>query len=190
VKHLGRPMEKVCYSKLGLSQAVIWMVVIAVSFIGVVPITGLIGLRFNLTRSLPIGVYVVTHRSQADLVEFCPEGNASLLSVARSYRFSGVCPDHAAPLLKPIAARPGDVVEVSRKGIAVNGSLLPNSTPQETDSAGRRLAAWPSGTYRVNTGTVWVVSSYNAHSFDSRYYGPISTASIRNYLAPLWTFAK
>jgi conjugative transfer signal peptidase TraF len=175
-------------SKQRIQTAMVWLAAIAAACVGTAILAGLLGLRFNLTPSLPMGVYVVARHRRSELVEFCPEGIAGSLSVARSYRLPGACPDHAAPLLKPIVARAGDVVEVSRNGIAVNGHLLPNSAPQSTDSQGRRLTAWPAGSYRVALDTVWVVSSYNPRSFDSRYYGPISTTSIRHHLVPLWTF--
>ena len=37
------------------------------------------------------------------------------------------------------------------------------------------------------TGTVWVASSFNSRSFDSRYFGPISESAIKHRLVPIWT---
>jgi type IV secretory pathway protease TraF len=36
-------------------------------------------------------------------------------------------------------------------------------------------------------GTVWVISSFNSRSFDSRYFGPIPASSIRSRLQALIT---
>ena len=95
--------------------------------------------------------------------------------------------DGAAPLLKPVVARSGDVVELSARGISVNGALLPNTAPLSKDTKGRPLEAWPFGRYVVASGTVWVASSYHPRSFDSRYFGPISTAAIRHRLKAFLT---
>jgi type IV secretory pathway protease TraF len=35
---------------------------------------------------------------------------------------------------------------------------------------------------------VWVASSYNGRSFDSRYFGPVDAVTIRNHVRPLLTF--
>lgn len=105
----------------------------------------------------------------------------------RGYRGSGACRDGAAPLLKPVVAKAGDTVELSARGIAVNGTLLPNTAPLSKDSQSRPLSAWPFGYYVVASDTVWVASTYHARSFDSRYFGPISTAAIRGRLKPFLT---
>jgi hypothetical protein len=76
------------------------------------------------------------------------------LSIVRGYRHRGTCGDDAAPLLKPIIAKPGDVVEVSSLGLSVNGTLLPNTAPLATDTKGRPLEGWPSGRYVVAPETV------------------------------------
>jgi conjugative transfer signal peptidase TraF len=143
------------------------------------------GIRFNGSESLPGLFYIVTNDATSPLIEFCPESVSSRLSSERGYRRSGVCPDGAAPMLKPIAAQAGDLVEVSPYGIAVNGTTLRNSAPRFRDSRGRPLTHWPFGRYRVPEGFVWVVSQYNALSFDSRYFGPVPIRSIRHHLHPL-----
>lgn len=143
---------------------------------------GLVGLRINTSPSLPIGLYVTSAESRANLVEFCPAEPFASLAISRGYRDAGTCHDGAAPLMKPVVARTGDVVEVSGQGIAVNGRLLANTAPRTTDSQGRTLAPWPFGRYVVAPDTLWVASSYHPRSFDSRYFGPIPTSSIRDYI--------
>jgi conjugative transfer signal peptidase TraF len=143
-----------------------------------------VGLRVNLTPSLPIGLYV--RAARGTLVEFCPPGVAAEVSAIRGYRGPGVCPDRHAPLLKPVVGRAGDVVDVDRTGMRVNGRALPNTQAHPRDHRGRSLEAYPPGRYRVAPGTLWVASTWNDGSFDSRYFGPIDAATVRSRLAPLW----
>lgn len=145
------------------------------------------GVRLNDSPSLPIGLYVVTSDRSADLVEFCPTEPYASLAAERGYRSEGSCPDGGAPLMKPIVAQPGDTVDISSRNFAVNGKALPNSAPLNVDTEGRSLQHWPFGKYRVETGTVWVISSYNRRSFDSRYFGPVRKNRIRHHLRALLT---
>ena len=150
----------------------------------------LFGIRINITSSLARGFYIVSESAAANLVEFCPEGEAARISLERGYRTpGGNCPDGGSPLLKPIAALYGDRVEVTNNGIQVNGKLIANSAAHFRDHRGRALKPWPNGKYIVSAESLWVVSNFNAWSFDSRYFGPISCSLVRHRLRPLWTFA-
>ncbi len=155
--------------------------------IGAFQICGWVGLRVNASPSLPLGLYVVSHSATANLVEFCPAEPFARLAIARGYRDQGVCRDGAAPLIKPVVAKAGDVVDLSPRGISVNGALLPNTAPLELDTHRRPLNPWPPGRYVAVPGTVWVASSYDARSFDSRYFGPIHVSTIRSHIRPLVT---
>jgi len=172
-----------------LRRAVLWACLLGSPFFLGLIAGWVFGIRVNLTPSLPLGFYITSHSSNANLVEFCPQGKAAYVSLIRQYRTAGACPDGGAPLLKPGVAFPGDEVEVSANGIRVNGQLLPNSAGRFRDHLQRPLEPWPYGTYRVEPESVWVVSSFNSYSFDSRYYGPIPNSAIRHHLRPLWTFA-
>jgi conjugative transfer signal peptidase TraF len=127
----------------------------------------------------------VASSPDAKFVEFCPAEPFASIANARGYRQAGNCPDGGSPLMKPVVARAGDSVQVSVRGISVNGKGIPNSAPLRRDTAGRPLTPWPFGTYVVEPGTVWVVSDYHPRSFDSRYFGPVSETLIRNRLRPL-----
>jgi conjugative transfer signal peptidase TraF len=158
--------------------------VVVTTMVGTFAICGMAGIRINGSPSLPVGLYLVTARYDANLVEFCPAGPFAQFAIARGYRDAGSCSDGGTPLLKPVVARPGDLVEVSVAGVAVNGHLLPNTAPMKRDSKNRPLASWPPGRYTVASDSVWVASSYNARSFDSRYFGPVPMQSIRHYVRP------
>ena len=158
----------------------------AIVGIALFQLCGWFGVRLNLSPSLPAGLYAAT-KAPARLIEFCPGEPYASLAIQRGYRDEGICPDGAMPLLKPIVATNGDAVDVSAHGITVNGSLLRNSAPLRVDTKGRPLPAWNFGHYVVAPGTVWVASSYNPRSFDSRYFGPVPISSIRDYVRPLVT---
>ena len=160
------------------------------SVIAVAGIAAILGLRINTSYSLPLGLYQVTLDEAAPLIEFCPSEPFASESSHRGYRSRGlICPDGAVPLLKPIVARTGDVVTVTDAGLSVNGASVPNTGPLQHDRLGRQLKAWPLGRYKVAPGTVWVASTYNAGSYDSRYMGPVDKRLIRRRLRPLWCFS-
>jgi conjugative transfer signal peptidase TraF len=146
-----------------------------------------IGLRFNDSQSMPWGLYVTTSGSNSTLVVFCPPEPFATVSVDRGYRSRGNCPDGAEPLAKPIAARSGDTVELSERGMAVNGQLLPNTAPLVMDSAGRSLPHRPFGKFMVAEGSLWVASCYSPRSFDSRYFGPVELSQVREHVRPILT---
>ena len=147
------------------------------------------GVRFNTTESLPLGIYVTTV-GETNLVEFCPPEPFASMALRRGYRTRGNCPDGGMPLLKPVVAVAGDLVSFSTLGIAVNGHLLENTAALGADSYGRALPQRRGGIYDVAPGTVWVASSYSLRSFDSRYFGPIPLAAIREHVRPLLTCPK
>ena len=146
------------------------------------------GVRINLSRSLPLGVYARTNDPHARLIEFCPAEPFAAESSARGYRTHGTaCPDGALPVLKPVVAVAGDRVVLAADGIRVNGRLLQQTAPLYLDAVGRGLRPWPFGSYLVEQGSVWVASTFNRGSYDSRYMGPIRGNQIRARLRPLWT---
>jgi conjugative transfer signal peptidase TraF len=148
---------------------------------------GFFGFRINTSPSLPVGIYVVTSDGGANLIEFCPAEPFAALSLVRGYRGPGACRDGGAPLLKPVVAKAGDLVELSWHGVSVNGLLLPNTAPLSKDTKGRPLEPWHFGRFPVAPGTVWVASSYHSRSFDSRYLGPVYTTAIRHRLKAFLT---
>ena len=160
------------------------------SVVAIAQLCDSLGLRINTSPSLPVGLYVTTADPNASLVEFCPVEPYAQLAIVRGYRSAGNCRDGAAPLLKPVVGKSGDVVDVSQAGIVVNGKRIPNTAPVGADTRGRQLPPWPSGRYFVKPGEVWVASSFNRRSFDSRYFGPVPTIAIRDRLRPLITGGK
>jgi conjugative transfer signal peptidase TraF len=93
-------------------------------------------------------------------------------------------------MMKPIAALPGQVVTVATSGLTVDGHRLVNSVPLPRDYEGRALPVISAGTYKVAAGEVWLVSSFNPRSYDSRYFGPVAVTDIVASARPLLTDAN
>ena len=74
-------------------------------------------------------------------------------------------------------------MEVNADGIRVNDQLFPNSACRFSDHPQRPLDPQLYGTNSVEAGTVWVISSFNSYTFDSRYYGAILNLRFGTILA-------
>ena len=175
---------------------------IAAAIIGVLGTIGLgtgaayaLGYRINTTSSVPIGIYHIEQDgrfARGQIVAFCPPDNSAFqLGRARGYVLGGMaCPGGYRPLFKPVAAMPGDVVTVAADGISINGRLLHNTKARPKDGEGRPLPVVARGVHKVLPGQVWVVSTYNARSFDGRYFGAIPTAGIMGVARPIATVSN
>ena len=144
------------------------------------------GFQINATASAPKGIWRVSAleprtMQRGTLVSICPP-DLHIVEIMRDRGFLelGDCPHtETVALLKPVAAVPGDRVSVTASGIAVNGRILPHSVPEHG------MPAYPNGTYRVPRGHVWLISSYSAGSFDSRYFGPVPLTKLRGRAVPI-----
>ena len=81
---------------------------------------------------------------------------------------------------------PGETVAVEPLGIRVNGVLWPNSTALTNDSRGHQINHYEFGVYRVQPLEIWVLSK-NPRGWDSRYFGPVTAASVVGAAEPLFT---
>jgi conjugative transfer signal peptidase TraF len=140
---------------------------------------------------MPRGIWRVevagTGIERGEVVSVCPPDTPAIREAAgRGYIPAGACPGGREPLIKPVAAIPGDLVTVTAHGIAVNGKPVGNSGPLEEDSAGRPLRPIPAGVYRVPAGAVWLLSGHDPRSFDSRYFGAVPATNIQGIARPIW----
>jgi conjugative transfer signal peptidase TraF len=175
---------------MNVKRFVIVAVAPAIAASCIVLLLGVFGIRLNIaSNSLPPGLYRIVPAGKGSDLLVCPTGVAETVSIEREYRVKSFgCGDGYAPLLKPIAARAGDTVTLSQAGVAVNGKLLQNSKQYPKDGIGRPMPMVPFGTYAVLPGTVWVISSYNRFSFDSRYFGPVNLDEKVQYAKLFWLF--
>lgn len=172
-----------------LTALMVWLILAWLAF----PILGLV---WNISDSLPLGIYKklptkINELKRGDIVVFCLTGEAANITYTRHYIpqrwLKTGCKYDLVTLMKPIAGLPGDHVEQRNNGIAINNNLLPNTKHLEKDGAGRQMP-YPKIPNVIPTNQLLVLAPYNPYSWDSRYYGLISNKSVRFVVRPLLTF--
>ena len=148
-----------------------------------------LGLRFNLTGSLPLGFYRVTSDppSRGSIVQVCLPGDLADFARERGYLGPGSCADGVRPLGKIVLAVESDVVTLECDEIRVNGRVVTNSRTVSKDSRGQILPHHPWGEHRMRSGELWLFSPYHRNAYDSRYFGPVHRSMVVSVLRPLWT---
>jgi conjugative transfer signal peptidase TraF len=144
-----------------------------------------LGYCLNVTSSEPVGFYRRTNArlTRGVLVLLHQPDNALAAPMLNAY----IPPGFA--LIKRVAAVAGDMVVIDAHGVGINGSRWPSSAPLIQDQQGHLLHSYPFGIYRVPSGELWVMSNH-PRGLDSRYFGPVSAASIISPLAPLVTWSS
>jgi conjugative transfer signal peptidase TraF len=149
------------------------------------------GLRVNTTKSIPVGIYRLTDDpvGKGEYVIFCPPQTA-LFDEARErgYIGAGFCPGNYGYMMKRVLATENDRIVSTDEGVTVNGHLLPLSQPLEWDKAGRKMARYPFGDYKLRPSELLLMSDVSATSFDGRYFGPVKQSQIKSVIEPLITF--
>jgi conjugative transfer signal peptidase TraF len=147
------------------------------------------GLRFNLTASLPLGIYRVSSEppSRGSIVQVCLDSATADFAQARGYLGPGACKSGVRPLGKIVLAVEGDVVTFEQDRIRVNGEGVANSETASKDSRGRALPHYAWGEHRMGPGELWLFSPYHRKAFDSRYFGPVRVSQAVSVIEPLWT---
>lgn len=155
--------------------------------IGIATVT--LHLILNVTPSMPQGFYqqfAYRHGILNEIVSVCESAAAARVDIERTGLGGGTCRNGDIPLLKFIVGYAGDTVVVTPASVTVNGSRLPHSAAVGIDRYGNRLHA-DVGVYHLHAGQVWLYTPHT-HSFDSRYYGPVSESLIRKAERPFWTY--
>jgi conjugative transfer signal peptidase TraF len=149
------------------------------------------GLRINGTHSEPVGIYWAIGRAPArgDLVFVLPPASPMFkLAKERGYLAAGPSAAGTAALIKQVAALGGDRVTIDAGGVRVNGVLWRNSAPRASDEAGRPLQAYELSDYTLGSEEVLLMSDHSPASFDGRYFGPVSKATIQSVIVPIITW--
>jgi conjugative transfer signal peptidase TraF len=141
-----------------------------------------LGLRINLTESMPSGVYRITRITpqRGDVVAFCSSADGRLYAGV-----SLLCPAGAKPLLKTLWGMPGDEIRTGDDGIVLNGVPLPNSAARSRDSRGREMRSVLEAGI-IPDGRALILADH-AGSYDSRYFGLVPLAGLKA-VRPLLTF--
>lgn len=163
---------------------------IVLTGVGVLSVLAVAGacLRYPTTDSAPPGLYLLTYDEpvRGSWAVACLPQSVAGLGRQRGYLGPGRCPGGSSPVLKLVAALPGDRVLVTDTGLTVNDTPLPDTARRPHDSQDRPVPTIPTGLYRVAPGEVWLYSDHSPASWDSRYYGPIPLAGVRSHACRLW----
>ena len=137
-------------------------------------------LLWNASASVPIGLYAVHPAGRltaGELLVVRPPAALAQFMAARRYLALGV------PLIKHVAALPGQIVCRSGRKITVDG--IAEAEALDRDARGRELPAWQ-GCRAVQPHQVFLMNAGVPDSFDSRYFGPVPDSTIIGSATPLW----
>ena len=138
-------------------------------------------LIYNASDSVPVGWYRV---ESPDALHVGGIVLARLPSAPAAFAARRGYLPMRIPLLKRIGAMAPQVVCV-RDGI-VSIDSIPVAVTLFLDGSGRRLTAWPQ-CRRLRADELFLLSTTNPASFDSRYFGPVSASTVIGQARPLWT---
>lgn len=163
-----------------LSYAVITTA--AVSLLGVASIASFAPrLIWNASASTPVGFYTIGDAGNLDVTDLvavdAPEPLASFLSDG-GYLPRGV------PLLKRVAALPGQ--RVCRTGLAITVDGVAMGNALDRDRRGRPLPVWQ-GCRLVANGELFLMNWKVRDSLDGRYFGPLPATAVIGRATPLYT---
>ena len=137
-------------------------------------------LVWNLSASVPIGLYVIDGRAPKldDYVLIRLPPPVAELASKRGYLPSGIV------LLKKVSAAQNDRVCRIEEQILING--IAKARAAATDLSGRPMPVW-SGCRHLKVGDVFLLGG-GPDSFDSRYFGPVSSGDVVGRATPLVTW--
>ena len=137
---------------------------------------------YNPSNSVPPGWYRVgplysLHVGSIVLARL--PADAAELAAQRRY-----LPEHI-PLLKRVGAMSPQQVCIEKHIVRIDG--VAEAVARTVDGRGRPLSAWQH-CRRLHDGELFLLSSTNPTSFDSRYFGPIAVSAVIGSAQPLWTW--
>lgn len=139
---------------------------------------------YNVSDSVPVGWYrVAPAEARSDsppvgsIVLIRLPDTVAALAAQRGYLPIGI------PLLKRVGAVAPQKVCIADGRVRIDG--VPVAAALPVDQLDRPLQAWP-GCRRLRPGELFLLSASNPASFDSRYFGPVSTSAVLGVAHPLW----
>ncbi|WP_299681360.1 conjugative transfer signal peptidase TraF [uncultured Roseobacter sp.] len=148
------------------------------------------GVRYNGSPSYPMGFYLLKTLDRTPelgaLVFACPPDTEAFREARRRhYIGQGTCPAGYTPIIKKVAAKPGDIVDVG-SAVSVNSVVQRNTDIAATDVQGRTLQRYQGGVIAPNH--YLLLSDFYEGSFDSRYFGPLHRRQIIGNAQPVLTW--
>lgn len=139
-------------------------------------------LVYNPSDSVPRGWYRIGPADSmhvGGIVLARLPAQAAALAAQRDYLPAGI------PLLKRIGAVAPQRVCITGTSVRIDDVAV--AAVMRADGYGRPLPAWQQ-CRRMAHGELFLLSSTNPASFDSRYFGPIAAANVIGSAQPLWTW--
>ena len=137
-------------------------------------------LLWNASASVPIGLYEVhpvgSLRVGQLLIVSPPTPLAQFLAARRYLPMS-------VPLIKHVAALPGQTVCRRGRMITVDGTMKAEAL--DHDTRGRTLPVWQ-GCQKIAPHEVFLLNIGVPDSLDGRYFGPLPDTTIMGRATPLW----
>jgi len=138
---------------------------------------------YNSSSSAPLGWYrvqpVVSPNVGSYVLATLPTA-AATFAAQRGYLPAGL------PILKQVNAVAGQHACVRGSALLIDGT--PSGRILRSDRQGRPLPAWRQ-CRRLMDGELFLLSTANPASFDSRYFGPVPASAVRGQAVPLWTWS-
>ena len=145
-------------------------------------------LTYNPSDSVAVGWYRVDpldrrtssppRRLEVGSIVLVPlPAEAAALAAQRGYLPTRI------PLLKRVGAVAPQEVCIADGKVHIDG--VPSAAVLSADRWGRPLPSWQQ-CHRLRHGELFLLSVTNPASFDSRYFGPVSAASVIGVARPVW----
>ncbi len=150
--------------------------IVALSLVTITP-----QLVWNASASVPVGLYALRPAERlavGDLVAVTPPPALARFLAERHYL------PLDTPLMKRVAALPGQQVCRIRRTITVDGKVLGSAL--DRDRHGRALPDWQ-GCRLVAHKTVFLMNWLVRDSLDGRYFGPLPAVTIIGRATPIYT---
>jgi conjugative transfer signal peptidase TraF len=138
---------------------------------------------YNASDSVPLGWYRIGATDSlhvGDVVLARLPSDAAAMAARRGY-----LPERI-PLVKRIGAMSPQQVCVRGGIVHIDG--VAQATALAVDRLGRRLPVWRQ-CRALHVGELFLLSTTNPASFDSRYFGPVTTSAVIGRARPLWTWS-
>lgn len=142
----------------------------AITMVAATSIKPLPRVIWNVSDSVPTGFYWVSNRQPwiGEIAVIAPPDWVRLFASSRGYLPADVW------LLKPVFAVSGSVVCRLGRHVFVDGKLVAQA--KNRDSQRRNLPIW-TGCQTLKSDEIFVLATPK-YSFDSRYFGPLSSSQV------------
>lgn len=155
----------------------------AVTLASVVVLGGFI---INPSPSAPVGIWKLDRGNRdiaiGEYVFVCPPAHPVLSEFVRErLLLAGHCDSETTPFIKKVYATSGQALDAHPEhGLFIDGVLVPDTLPYN----------WPGLEFTtgqvVKRGEFVALQTDHVASIDSRYFGPLKTASVIGKIRPVW----